>query len=118
MRKLVGLALAMLIIATSVQPVQAQVRYGEFRSDWLTANSPADFCGVLDGAVYISEESGGPSGRKGRSQRLGTDDPVMAAATIQPTILFFTDRYDASHGTIDTYSGLFLSLRKTGPPSL
>jgi hypothetical protein len=116
MRKLVGFALAILIIATSVQPVQAQFSYAEFPIFWLTTDSSAaDVQRMLDGALYLSEESEGPNGR--RSQRLGTSDPVMADITLQPTNLFFTDRYDASHRAIDAYDGLFLSPLKTGPPS-
>lgn len=118
-RKLVGFALAMLIIATSVQPVQAQFRSGEFRGHWLTSNSTtADSHGILDTVLYISEESEGQTGRKGSSQRLGTGDPVAVEAAI-PLANPFSLAHDVpSYRAVDADSGLFLSPLKTGPPAL
>jgi hypothetical protein len=118
-RKLVGFALAMLIIATSLQPVQAQFRSGEFRGHWVTSNSTAaDSHGILDTALYISEENEGPAGRKGSSQRLGTGDPVAIDIAIPLANPFSLARYVPSYRAIDADNGLFLSPLKTGPPSL
>ncbi len=119
MRKLVGLTLAMLIIATSVQPVQTQFRYGEFRGHWLTSNSStADPHGILDAALYLSEDSEGQTGRKGPSQRLGMGDPVATDVTIPPANPFSSDRYVPPYRAVHADGGLFLSPLKTGPPSL
>lgn len=119
MRKLVGLALAMLVIATSVQPVQAQFRHGEFHGHWLTSNSSAaDSHGILEAALYISEENESQTGRKGPSQRLATGDPVATEVTIPSLGLFFIDRNVPSYRAVHADDGQYLSPLKTGPPSL
>jgi hypothetical protein len=118
MRKLMGFALAMLIIATSVQPVQAQLRYSEFRGHWLTSNSSAaDPHGILDAALYLSEESEGQTGRKGPSQRLGTGDPVATDVTIPSATLFSIDHDVPPYRAVHADGEQFLSPLKTGPPS-
>lgn len=119
MRKLVGLALAMLIIATSVQPVQAQFRHGGVHGHWLTSNSSAgDTQGILEAALYISEESESQTGRKGPSQRIATGEPVAIDVAIPFADLFLIDCHVPSYRAAHADSGLYLSPLKTGPPSL
>lgn len=119
MRKLVAFALAMLVVATSVQPVHAQFRHGELHGHWLTSNSSAgDSQGILESALYISEESESQTGRKGPSQRVATGDPVATSVTIPSANLFSIDRYVPSYRAVHADDGLYLSPLKTGPPSL
>lgn len=119
MRKLLGFALAMLIIATSVQPVQAHLRYGEGRGDWLASEpSTADEQGPLDAALYISEESEWQAGRKGPSHRLGADEPFLILVEAPLAVLIPILRYVPPYRAPPADTGVFLSPLKTGPPSL
>ncbi len=119
MRKLVAFALAMLVVATSVQPVQAQFRHGELHGHWLTSNSSAgDSHGILEAALYISEESESQTGRKGPSQRIATGEPVAIGVAVPFADPFFIHGHVPSYRAAHADSGLYLSPLKTGPPSL
>ena len=119
MRKLVGFALAMLIIATSFQPVHAQLARGELGGATLVGNSSsADHQGILDAALYISEENEGQSGRKGPSHRLASDGPAAIDVTIPCAALFSVHHPVPPDRAACATGGLFLSPLKTGPPSV
>jgi hypothetical protein len=119
MRKLLGLALAIVIVATSIQPVQAHLRSGEEPGSWFS-NAPwsANSLGALDAALYISEETESQTGRKGpSSQRLGTGDPFVVVAETPAAVLIPVPRYVLPRRAPPNDGGIFLSPLKTGPPS-
>jgi hypothetical protein len=121
LRKLLGVTLAMLIFATSVQPVQAHVNStedcGEGRGAWLVnAPSTTNSHGPLDSALYISEENEGQASRKGPS--FGADEPALMLVELPSAVLLPIVRYIPPYRAPPADNGVFLSPLKTGPPSL
>ena len=118
MRKLLGFALAMLIVATSVQPVQARLGYVEGHGSWIASLPTAiDPFGSFDAALYISEEEN-QAGRKGPSHRLGADEPALTVVELPAAVLIAVSRFAPPHRAPPADVGIFLSPLKTGPPSL
>jgi hypothetical protein len=118
LRKLLGFALAVVIVATSIQPIQAQLRSSEEPGSWF-ANAPwVNPHGLLDAALYISEENEGQMGRKGPSQKLGTGDPLVVIAEIPSAVLIPILRFVPPYRAPPADSGIVLSPLKTGPPSI
>lgn len=119
LRKLLGLALAMLIVATSVQPVQARVSYVDGHGASIASvPSAMDPLGSFDAALYISEENEGPAGRKGPSHRLGAGEPALIVVELPVAVLIPVIRFAPPHRAPPADDGIFLSPLKTGPPSL
>jgi hypothetical protein len=119
LRKLVGFTLAMLIFATSVQPVQAHLSYGDGHGNWLASvPSTANPHGPLDAALYIAEENEGQAGRQRPSDRLGADDPLVFIGEISAATTIAIPRDVPPYRTARADSGVFLSPLKTGPPSV
>lgn len=121
LRKLLGLALAMLIVATSVQPVQARLSYVDGSGAWIASLPTAiDPLGSLDAALYISEENENQAGRKGPSHRLGADEPALivvelpSVVLIPVPVLLYVPQYRAPPADTAAFSPPL----KTGPPSL
>jgi len=118
LRKLLGFALAMLIVATSIQPVQAHLSYGEGHGAWLASSpSTTDSVSPLDSAIYISEETEAQAGRKGPSHRLGADEPVLIVVELPSAVLIPILPYVPPYRAPPADGGIFLSPLKTGPPS-
>jgi hypothetical protein len=118
LRKLLGLALAILIVATSVQPVQARLGYVEGNGSWIASLPTAlDPLGSFDAALYISEEEN-QAGRKGPSHRLGADEPALIVVELPAVVLIPIIRFAPPHRAPPADVGIFLSPLKTGPPSL
>ena len=111
--------MAMMIIASSLLPVQARLISGEGTSEWSASSSPdSDLQELQDGALYISEENDEQSSRKGPSHRLGLDDPLMVVAEIPAAVFIPILQYDSFYLPPHADSGLFLSFLKTGPPTI
>lgn len=116
-----GFALAMLVIVSSSQPIQAQFHYGE-RSGHCTISNPAsaDPYENVDAALYITEESGEEFGDKSRAHCLASDsdDPPSLAAAV-PTAEFYSSfRWNLPESVSRTDGERFRSSLKTGPPSV
>lgn len=117
LRKLLGFALAMLIVATSIQPVQAHLSYAEGRGSWMASSpSTTDSVSPLDAAIYISEENEAQAGRKGPSHRVGADEPLLIVVELPSAVLIPIPPY-VPYRAPPADGGIFLSPLKTGPPS-
>ncbi len=121
LRKLIGVALAMLIFATSIQPVQASLNApedcGEGRGTWLVnAPSTTNSHGSLDAVLYLSEENEAQAYRKGPS--FNEDELALMLVEIPSAVLLPIVRYVSPHRAPPADDGVFLSTLKTGPPSL
>jgi hypothetical protein len=119
LRKLLGLTLAMLIVATSVQPVQARLSYVDGNGTWIASLPTAiDPLGSLDAALYISEENENQAGRKGPSHRLGADEPTLIVVELPSAVLIPVLLHVPPYRAPPADTGVFFPPLKTGPPSL
>ena len=119
LRRLFGVAMAMLIAVANLPSLQAQPTHvGSAVPSAISLPALADQFLAFDGGVYLAEESDSESAQRTPFERQGGDVPPLASSLSNHGALLAAVHPLPPEQTARADDGLFRSPHKTGPPRI